>query len=89
MPKVNPERDDTMARAGYLRASNVAKLFGVKTSTVIRWPDDPANKIINIKANGLNWLMWTSVYVCREQEALIRKLPADTKEALQRANKLA
>lgn len=88
MPKVNPERDTVMAQQGYLRAAIVAILFGVKTSTVIRWPEDSKNKIENIRANGLNWLRWSDVYAFRAQEAMIRKLSLKAEQALLDVRKL-
>lgn len=81
MPKVNSERDDTMAQAGYLRAAIIAVLFGVRTSTVIRWPIE-SKKIGNIKSNGLNWLTWADVRASRKEEADIRKLAMNAYDAL-------
>jgi len=86
MPKVSKDRDDVMAQSGYLRAAVIATLFGVKTSTVIRWPEASATNdkttIKNVQANGLNWLDWSDVRRFRKTEADIRKLPLNAYNAL-------
>ena len=87
MPKVNPIRDDLMATNGYLRATVVAKIFNLSTSTVGKWPTD---KVGQIRANGLNWVNWVKAREFRALESAALKLSSTASEVLAwaRTNKI-
>ncbi len=80
MPKVSPARDSNMSLNGYVRASIVAKLFNVSTSTVGKWP---SGKVKRINSGGLCWIDWSDARKFRVEEAEAAKLPQTAQEVLQ------
>ena len=83
MPKVSTQRDTVMSENGYIRATVVAKLFSVSTSTVGKWPVD---KVSRHNTNGLSWINWSEARAFRQMEADMNKLPSTAVEAFALAN---
>lgn len=82
MPKVSLARDLNMAENGHIRATLVAKLFNVSTSTVGKWPVDKVSRINN---GGLSWIKWEEARAFRQAEADMQKLPLVSKEVYELA----
>lgn len=86
MPKVSAARDANMSLNGFVRASIVAKLFNVSTSTVGKWP---AGKVPRINSGGLCWIKWEDARKFRVEEAEAGKLPMTAQEVLSLVNTVA
>ena len=83
MPKVSMQRDTVMSENGYIRATVVAKLFNVSTSTVGKWPME---KVSRINTNGLSWIKWEDARAFRQMEADMNKLPVGAVDTFALAN---
>lgn len=86
MPKVSAARDLNMAANGYIRATIVAKLFNVSTSTVGKWPTEKVSRINN---GGLSWIKWDEARAFRQAEADMQKLPLVSSEVFELAKSKA
>lgn len=82
MPKVSNGRDDAMSQNNLLRATILAKLLNVSTSTITKWPDAAVPKI---RVSGLCWCNYTQARAFRQVESDSIGLPADAVAALEYA----
>jgi hypothetical protein len=86
MPKVALARDLNMSLNGYIRATLVAKIFNVSTSTVGKWPADKVKRIAN---GGLSWILWSDARAFRAVEADMMQLPTGASDVFKLAQEKA